>query len=199
MVYYAENGDEETLFTSIPDAFWWALVTMTTVGYGDMYPKTLWGKLVGSGCALCGVLAIALPVPVIVSNFDAIYKKYRSRKLKQQGLQDAEYDKLRKLSVMFGSRKTSEAVMSNDSQNSREIELKLLNGKDADISDDKKNGNVLQREEKEEVSESSWHQSLTNGNNKKKDLEGEAENPSEFLSLLEDDESSFSKLDQTNV
>ena len=199
MVYYAENGDEETLFTSIPDAFWWALVTMTTVGYGDMYPKTLWGKLVGSGCALCGVLAIALPVPVIVSNFDAIYKKYRSRKLKQQGLQDAEDDKSRKMSLMFGSRKTSEAVMNNDSRSSREIELKLLNGKDADISDDKKNGNVLQREEeKDEGSESSWQPSLTNGN-KKKDLEGEAENPSEFLSLLEDDESSFSKLDQTNV
>lgn len=200
MVYYAENGDEETLFTSIPDAFWWALVTMTTVGYGDMYPKTLWGKLVGSGCALCGVLAIALPVPVIVSNFDAIYKKYRSRKLKQQGLQDAEDDRSRKMSLMFGSRKTSEAIMNNDYRNSREIELKLLNGKDADNSDDKKNGNVLQREEeKDEGSESSWQPSLTNGNKKKKDLEEEAENPSEFLSLLEDDETSFSKLDQTNV
>ena len=200
MVYYAENGDEETLFTSIPDAFWWALVTMTTVGYGDMYPKTLWGKLVGSGCALCGVLAIALPVPVIVSNFDAIYKKYRSRKLKQHGLQDAEDDRSRKMSLMFGSRKTSEAVMNNDSRNSREIELKLLNGEDADIRDDKKNGNVLQREEeKDEGSESSWQPSLTNGNKKKKDLEGDAENPSEFLSLLEDDETSFSNLDQTNV
>lgn len=199
MVYYAENGDEETLFTSIPDAFWWALVTMTTVGYGDMYPKTLWGKLVGSGCALCGVLAIALPVPVIVSNFDAIYKKYRSRKLKQQGLQDAEDDKSRKMSLMFGSRKTSEAVMNNDTRNSQEIELKLLHGKNADISDDKKNGNVLQREqEKDELSESS-KPSLTNGNNKNKDLEREAENPSEFLSLLEDDDSSFSRLDQTNV
>lgn len=199
MVYYAENGDEETLFTSIPDAFWWALVTMTTVGYGDMYPKTLWGKLVGSGCALCGVLAIALPVPVIVSNFDAIYKKYRSRKLKQQGLQDAEDDKSRKMSLMFGSRKTSEAVMNNDTRNSQEIELKLLHGNNADISDDKKNGNVLQREqEKDELSESS-KPSLTNGNNKNKDLEREAENPSEFLSLLEDDDSSFSRLDQTNV
>ena len=101
---------------------------------------------------------------------------------------------------MFGARKTSEAVMTNyDSRNSREIELKLLNTKDADISDDKKNGNVLQREEeKEEGSESSWQPSLTNGN-KKKDLEGEAANPSEFLSLLEDDESSFARLDQTNV
>lgn len=103
------------------------------------------------------------------------------------------------MSLMFGSRKTSEAVMNNDSRNSREIELKLLNGKDGDISDDKKNGNVLQREEeKDKGSESSWQPSLTNGK-KKKDIEGDAENPSEFLSLLEDEESSFSKLDQTNV
>lgn len=84
MAYYAEAGDPDTfLGRSIPETFWWALVTMTTVGYGDMYPKSLWGKLVGSCCALCGVLAIALPVPVIVSNFDAIYKKHRSRKIKQ--------------------------------------------------------------------------------------------------------------------
>ena len=207
MVYYAENGEEETLFQSIPDAFWWALVTMTTVGYGDMYPKTLWGKLVGSGCALCGVLAIALPVPVIVSNFDAIYKKYRSRKLKQQGLQDSEEDKTRKMSVMFGSRKTSEAVMANDdSRDSPEIELKLLNGKERleeeDINDDKRNGNVLQREEKDDDSVSSWQPALTNGKKKKsqeKDLDIDPANPSEFLSLLEDDDSSFSKLDQTNV
>lgn len=84
MAYYAEAGEPDThLGRSIPDAFWWAVVTMTTVGYGDLVPKTLFGKMVGSCCALCGVLAIALPVPVIVSNFDAIYKKHRSRKIKQ--------------------------------------------------------------------------------------------------------------------
>ncbi|KAK3704843.1 hypothetical protein QZH41_005916 [Actinostola sp. cb2023] len=101
MAYYAEAGEPDThLGRSIPDTFWWALVTMTTVGYGDLVPKTLWGKLVGSCCALCGVLAIALPVPVIVSNFDAIYKKHRSRKIKQgPSLNPLLYDILLRLRV----------------------------------------------------------------------------------------------------
>ncbi|KAL8566245.1 hypothetical protein ACOMHN_046746 [Nucella lapillus] len=78
-IYYAELDLEESQFTSIPDAFWWAIVSMTTVGYGDFVPKGFAGKLLGGVCVLSGVLAIALPVPVIVTNFNNYYRHYTGR------------------------------------------------------------------------------------------------------------------------
>jgi len=81
LVYYAERIQYNPTndFTSIPVGLWWAIVTMTTVGYGDMTPKTYVGMFVGSLCALTGVLTIALPVPVIVSNFALFYSHTQAR------------------------------------------------------------------------------------------------------------------------
>ncbi|KAL5015444.1 hypothetical protein ScPMuIL_009714 [Solemya velum] len=81
LIYYAERiqYNPDNNFESIPVGLWWAIVTMTTVGYGDMAPKTYVGMFVGALCALAGVLTIALPVPVIVSNFALFYSHTQAR------------------------------------------------------------------------------------------------------------------------
>jgi len=85
IMFYCEKNVEGTNFTSIPSAFWYTIVTMTTLGYGDMVPSTAVGKMIGGVCSLSGVLVIALPVPVIVSNFSRIYhQNQRSDKRKAQ-------------------------------------------------------------------------------------------------------------------
>ncbi|KAK0428195.1 hypothetical protein QR680_010667 [Steinernema hermaphroditum] len=81
LVYYAERiePNPDNQFESIPKGLWWAIVTMTTIGYGDMVPKTYLGQMIGSVCAVAGVLTIALPVPVIVSNFGMYYSHTQAR------------------------------------------------------------------------------------------------------------------------
>ena len=50
LTYMSERDQATTSFTSVIDAFWWAAITMTTVGYGDVTPKTVVGRVVGSIC-----------------------------------------------------------------------------------------------------------------------------------------------------
>lgn len=82
MIYYAERKDATNAsdsFNTIPMGFWWAIITMTTVGYGDVYPTSTIGYIVGAGCALSGVLLVALTIPVISNNFTLFYTHVRSR------------------------------------------------------------------------------------------------------------------------
>ncbi|ETE59431.1 Potassium voltage-gated channel protein Shaw, partial [Ophiophagus hannah] len=62
-----------TQFWDIGSAFWWAVVTLTTVGYGDIIPMSLVGKMIGACTALCGVLTIIIPIPFFYIKFQGYY------------------------------------------------------------------------------------------------------------------------------
>ena len=69
LVFFAENPTQPHVFTSIPATIWWAIVTLTTVGYGDMVPVTVMGKVFTSVILLAGVALLALPAGIITSGF----------------------------------------------------------------------------------------------------------------------------------
>jgi len=59
--------------------YWWTLITMTSVGYGDFYPETAVGYIVGGLCAITGLVITALPVAVIGSNFNMYWQHNKWR------------------------------------------------------------------------------------------------------------------------
>jgi voltage-gated potassium channel len=67
--FIAEHEAQPEVFASIPDAMWWAIVTMTTVGYGDMVPVTTFGKVIGGAIAVLGLGMVALPAGLLASGF----------------------------------------------------------------------------------------------------------------------------------
>ena len=69
LVYEAEHEAQPEAFASIPAAMWWGIVTLATVGYGDVYPKTEMGKLIGSIVVILGIGLFALPTGVLASGF----------------------------------------------------------------------------------------------------------------------------------
>lgn len=69
LMYFAERGAQPDAFSSIPAALWWGVVTLTTVGYGDVYPITPLGRLLGAVIAILGVGLVALPASILASGF----------------------------------------------------------------------------------------------------------------------------------
>ena len=69
LIYFAEHQNHPTHFNSIPDSMYWALITLTTVGYGDVTPVTALGKLISVISAMGGVIVVALLTGIIASSF----------------------------------------------------------------------------------------------------------------------------------
>ena len=72
--YYCEVWTAATVI-DMPTTIYWAFITMTTVGYGDVVPQTIQGKVIAVLCALAGALFTGLAVPVIADNFDRYYRQ----------------------------------------------------------------------------------------------------------------------------
>ncbi|VDI81802.1 Hypothetical predicted protein [Mytilus galloprovincialis] len=87
LIYFAELREPST-FPNMLTGLWWSVVTMTTVGYGDVVPHSVLGCLVGSFCAMSGLLILAMPIAVIAGKFNDLYEKNAERedfiKLHQQ-------------------------------------------------------------------------------------------------------------------
>ena len=78
-IYFAEHEAQPEAFSSIPAAMWWAVTTLTTVGYGDVFPVTPLGRIFGGLVAVTGVGLFALPTGILASGFaEELQRKGRS-------------------------------------------------------------------------------------------------------------------------
>ncbi|MEM6651839.1 MAG: ion transporter [Pseudomonadota bacterium] len=85
-LYFVEGvgGEQQESFASIPRALWWAIATLTTVGYGDVYPVTPLGRIFASVIALAGIGVVALPAGVFASAFSDEIREREIAKLRER-------------------------------------------------------------------------------------------------------------------
>ena len=69
LMYYIEREAQPEAFNNIGEGFWWAIITFTSVGYGDIYPVTVFGKVIASLMAMIGVMTLSLPTAIISGSF----------------------------------------------------------------------------------------------------------------------------------
>lgn len=79
MLYYAERSVQPEAFGSIPRAMWWSIITLTTVGYGDVYPITAFGKVMASMVAVLGIGLYALPTGILASGFSSALEQIKKK------------------------------------------------------------------------------------------------------------------------
>ena len=80
-VYFSEGEGESSQFTSIPATFWFTIITLSSVGYGDYVPTSAWGKLVGTFCCIGGTVAMFCFTPVLFTEFRKSWQRYYAEML----------------------------------------------------------------------------------------------------------------------
>ena len=83
-MYYTEHAAQPEKFSSIPATLWWAVVTLTTVGYGDVYPITGLGKLLAGILMLLGIGLVAVPTAIMTAAVNDVYRESRDPKTTKQ-------------------------------------------------------------------------------------------------------------------
>ena len=100
--YYAESAVQPEKFGSIPDAMWWSIITLTTVGYGDVSPMTPFGKVIGVFTAFAGVCTVAILTGIVATSFTnqltrkKVLFESQARELIKIGKGESELESLRK-------------------------------------------------------------------------------------------------------
>jgi voltage-gated potassium channel len=76
LLYFVEGPAQPDKFGSIPRALWWATAALTTIGYGDVYPVTVWGRIFGAAVALGGIGLVAMPTGIMAAAFSEAVQKH---------------------------------------------------------------------------------------------------------------------------
>ena len=84
LIYEFENKAQPEIFASIPHSMWWAVVTLTTVGYGDVYPVTIMGKILSAIIAFLGIGLFALPAGILSSGMISEIQNKKENKTKRR-------------------------------------------------------------------------------------------------------------------
>ena len=79
VLFVVEGTAQPDAFGSIPRSLWWAIATLTTIGYGDVYPITVLGKICASIVAITSIAIIAMPTGIMAAAFSDVFSEFKKR------------------------------------------------------------------------------------------------------------------------
>ncbi len=132
-IFMIEGDAQPKEFGSIPRALWWATVTLTTVGYGDVVPITMLGRVLGIFIVITGIGIAALPAGILASGFTTEINRRRERykafivgRLQNGILNTADKESLNHIRAELGITRSDGALMLNEARNEQKVSSKVF-------------------------------------------------------------------------